>query len=547
MLLDLRELAGRIDRQVDVCIVGAGVAGIVAARRLLAAGRDVLLLESGGVDFERDVADLNAGTAAGQPYYPLRDARLRFFGGTTAIWGGRCAELDPIDLAKRDWVPGSGWPIEWDDLQAYYRQARALFGISAEPARPETLRANNVPLPDFDPKLLAMPLWSFDPQFDRFTIGRCRDLVEHPRCTIVTHATVTAIATTDDAGQVTGLTAAAVGGGANLRIVPRATVLAAGGIENARLLLASRATVPAGLGNQHDQVGRCFMEHPHARGGRIVGGDVWRLLKAFGRRHRVDGRDLAALITPSAELQRRERILNTSLTIVARQPEDARQFWGMRAYGSLKHDISPTKAGRRAWMMTKQAATWAQRTADPLRPWLLNKLRRAELTLLVRAEQAPDPASRITLDGTQDALGMPRARLHWQLGEIDKRSVTVLVDTLGQELERLGMGRVERASWLDDPAETWRTDPLVSSHPIGGYHHIGTTRMSHDPRDGVVDGAGRLHGTDNLWVVGSSVFPTSSWANPTLTIAALALRTADRITSALIEARRPEARTVAAA
>ena len=133
----------------------------------------------------------------------------------------------------------------------------------------------------------------------------------------------------------------------------------------------------------------------------------------------------------------------------------------------------------------------------------------------------------------RDALGVPRVALDWRLSAIDKHSVTGLVDGLGRELKRLGMGRVERADWLDEPGELWRNDPLISSHAIGGYHHMGTTRMATDPRQGVVDADGRVHGQANLYVVGSSTFPTSSWANPTLTIAALALRTADRLSVAL--------------
>src|SRR5687768_4178384 len=115
MLLDLDEAAAPVSRQTEVCVIGAGAAGICLARRLLAAGHEVMLLESGGVDFERAISDLNAGSSVGRDYYPLDHSRLRFFGGTTAIWGGRCAELDPIDLEERDWVPGSGWPLSWDD------------------------------------------------------------------------------------------------------------------------------------------------------------------------------------------------------------------------------------------------------------------------------------------------------------------------------------------------------------------------------------------------------------------------------------------------
>ena len=529
-MLDLDDLRGETTLEAEVCVIGAGAAGISLTRRLLAAGRRVVLLESGGLDYEKSVADLAAGTNTGEDYYALEDSRLRFFGGTTAIWGGRCAEFDPIDLEKRDYVPHSGWPIGWDELEHYYREARPLFGLPPRRTTAETFRRAGVPLPDFDAKELATPLWTFDHRFNRFTYDACEDLRADPKCQIVTHATATELKAAESGRGIEGVEARSLDGG-RLNVKAKAYVLATGGIENARLLLASRSAMPLGLGNVHDQVGRYFMEHPHARGGRIVGGAAWRLLKAFGRRHRIGGQDMAALIAPSEALQRREGILNTSLTIVARQPEGARQFAGMKAYSGLKHGMAPTKGGRALWMMTKKAAGWAQRHVDPARPWLLHKTGNLDIALLVRAEQAPNPDSRVMLADETDATGLPRVALDWRLSEIDVRSVSVLVDALGRELQRLGMGTVEKAGWMEEGR--WKTDPLISSHPIGGYHHMGTTRMGSDARTSVTDADGRVHGIDNLYVAGSSLFPTGSWANPTLTLVALALRTADKIAGKL--------------
>lgn len=532
MLIDLAEADGAALRDTEVCVIGAGAAGLTIARRLLARGRSVVILESGGRDYEADIADLNAGDNVGDDYYALDHARLRFFGGTTAIWGGRCAELEPIDLERRDWVPHSGWPIGHDELDRWYREARPLFGLPSPADTAETLRRAGVPIPDFDPAKLTTPVWAFDMRFNRFAHDSCRDLVDHPRCGIALHATATSIDAAEPGSGVEQVTARSLNG-RTLKVRARFFVLAAGGIENPRLLLASNAVIPAGLGNRGGAVGRYFMEHPHARGGRIVGARAWPLLKAFGRRHRIRRKDLAALIAPSPLVQRELGILNSSLTIVARQPERKTQFWGMRAYSRIKHDMAPTRSGRALWVTTKKLAGWAQRRADPLRPWLLHKLGRVDIALLVRAEQAPNPDSRILLSEERDALGMPRVKLDWRLGDLDVRSVDGLVGTLGQELERLGLGRVEPADWLSDPAGGWRTDPLISAHAIGGYHHMGTTRMAADPRHGVTDARARVHGMPNLYVAGSSLFPTGGWANPTLTIVALALRAADDIDSSL--------------
>ena len=510
----------------DVCIIGAGVAGIALAERLLASGRSVTILESGGPDYDPATAQLNAGKNVGEEYYPLDHARLRLFGGTAAIWGGRIAELDPIDFEKRAWVPHSGWPIGYDDLRDYYREARTQFGLPPEKPGSNDLQSAGVDLPAFDGDQLDLRLWTFDMRIDRFTFSRRTKLLQHPRCKIFTYATVTRIDTDPEGAQVTGLEVQSLHG-RRATFHARSYILAAGGIENPRLLLAS------GVGNAHDLVGRFFMEHPHARGGRIETDKSWGLLRAFGKRHRAKGQILAALIGASPRLQESERMLNTSLTIAPRQPIGHAQFWGMRMYNRVKHDLAPTKRARSLWLGTKKAVHIVQRTLDPARPWLLHKLGQVELALLVRAEQAPNRESRVTLADERDPLGVPRVKLDWRLSELDVHSVERLVDALGRETERLGIGRTEPAEWLDDPLRRWQTDPLVSAHPIGGYHHMGTTRMADDPREGVTDSFGRVHGVDNLFVAGSSLFPTSGWANPTLTIAALALRTAERIGSEL--------------
>jgi len=524
MHIDL-DLGGPDGLKADVAVVGAGAAGITMCRRLLESGLSVILLESGGFDHEPGASALNAGQNVGEDYYPLEDARLRFFGGTTAIWGGRCAELDPVDFERRPWLDHSGWPFGHADIAPYYAEARGIFGLPR--SSPEVAEAIAPLLPAFAEEELATPTWLFDEKFDRFCRENCADLFDHPRCTIITHATVREIVASGSARGIERLQVRSLSGH-RIAVSAEHFVLAAGGIENPRLLLASRSVMRCGLGNGYDQVGRYFMEHPHARGGRIVGGAAWRLLRAFGR-HRVGPLTVAPLIAAAPELQRREGLLNSSLTIACRRPADARQALLVAAYERIKHDTAPTARGRGLWKMMKRTVHALQRVVDPARPWLQEKLGMGDLALVVRAEQAPNPDSRITLGSELDATGMQRVRLDWRTSAVDVDSVRGLVGALGREFGRLGLGRVEPAAWLADPARRWTTDPLISTHPIGGYHHMGTTRMADDPRRGVTDGHGRVHGLDNLYVAGSSLFPTSGWANPTLTIAALALRTADRI------------------
>ena len=516
----------------DVAIVGSGAAGQAAARRLLALGHSIVLLESGGLDHDDATADFNRGETIGQPYYPLDHSRLRFFGGTTAIWGGRCAEYDAIDFERRDWVPHSGWPFGPDEIRAYLAEARTQLGV-------EAVDSARLPYPAlmqrFSSEELAVRWWSFDPRFDRFTIGQASDLDRDPRCTMLIHATVREVKLADDKGSVERLDVRTPSG-RSIDVRARHYLLAAGGIENPRILLASNSVVPHGVGNHYDLVGRFFMEHPHARGGRIVGKAEWHWLSAFAKR-KVNGVEVSPAITPAEALQRREGLLNTALTVAVRQPEGGSHPFAKRAYLHVKHRTAPTRIGRSMWKATKQLVRGYTGLTGPLHPWMMKRLTGLDLALVIRAEQAPNPDSRVMLSGERDAVGMPRVKLDWRLSRIDTDSVQGLVAALDRESRRLGLGEVEPAGWLGDPDRNWVNDDLVSSHPIGGFHHIGTTRMASDPRRGVTDAWGRVHGLPNLHIAGSSLFPTSGWADPTLMVLALALRTADRIASELNAAR----------
>lgn len=185
-----------------ICVIGGGATGISLVRRLLSAGHKVVLLESGGVDYEASLANLNAGECWGEDYYKLERARLRFFGGTTAIWGGRCAELDPIDFEARDYVPHSGWPIAWQDLQPYYGMAREQLQLRPHVPTTEEMIGSGVPLPAFDADMLRTRVWQFDSKFDRFTFDASADIIKHPECHVLTHATVTRL-NADPSGRQT--------------------------------------------------------------------------------------------------------------------------------------------------------------------------------------------------------------------------------------------------------------------------------------------------------------------------------------------------------
>ncbi len=527
MLHDLNDYPENAELACDIAIVGGGAAGITLARHLAGHGVEVCVVESGGRDFDAATQDLAAGPDRGDPYYALVDARLRFLGGTTNIWGGRCARLEAIDLETRPWVPLSGWPLTLDELEPWYAQAASDFALPESAAAASGWEDDNAARHGLESDFVTR-CWHFDNERERFNAARMGDLFGAGDVRIVLHANVTRIGVAAEANRVEALELASLEG-RRARLVARHYVLAAGGIENARLLLASDDVEAAGVGNHHDQVGRCFMEHPHARAGRLeprAGFDLWA---AFQRRHGVDGNEIAAVLLPAPALQREAGILNTAFTFKLQRDSAHGVALHKRLYNDLKHQLAPTRANRALWHRYRDLRRFIQhrvrRRVESVR--FARGTRR--VNVMVRAEQAPNPASRVRLAGERDALGMPRAALEWRLSELDKRTVAVMVERLAARLAARGIGQLEPAAWLREPGTAWPVDATVGNHAIGGYHHMGTTRMSEAPERGVVDRDCRVHGYANLFVAGSSVFPTASWANPTLTIVALAHRLGDHL------------------
>ncbi|MEN8174409.1 MAG: GMC family oxidoreductase, partial [Pseudomonadota bacterium] len=487
-----------------------------------------LLLESGGWHHEPDTHALTRGATIGQPYYELDEARLRFFGGTLNIWGGRCVPLDDIDFTRRDWVEYSGWPISSEELRPYYESAHQAFELGPFDYGNELWRQFPGAGPAFDSRLFTSRFWRFDEARERFGQAGCKDLPASSDVTVLLHANAVnfhARANADSIGHLTMSTLEGKRGS----VVAGAFVLACGGLENPRILLASNDVESTGIGNRHDQLGRYFMEHPHARAGFLKSGRAYDLWSAYRKRYFPRSVPLAPVLCPSNALQKERRILNTVVTFKLQRSPGRGIALDKRLYFYLKHRIEPDRTGLRVWHAYRRMRAWRHRHLRSFWERLRAGLGMTGLSVIVRAEQAPNPQSRVRLGHEKDALGMPRLELDWRLGEQDKRTVAVLAELLADELERLGIGRLQVSDWLQENGTGWPVDATIGNHPIGGFHHMGTTRMSADPARGVVDADCRVHGYGNLFVAGSSVFPTGGWANPTLTIVALAHRLADHL------------------
>lgn len=528
MLIDLEKSNNDVLLEAEVCIVGAGAAGVALARDLMNAGRDVCLLEGGGMDYEEITQSLFAGKNVGMEYYDLDHSRLRFFGGTTNIWGGRSVPLDPIDFEKRDWVPHSGWPITLDDLQDYYRIAHDSLELGEydyEPGMWEKLHLSPI---DFNPEEITTRFWRFDDLAERFNSRRSDDLINADNVRIVLHANTIGLQATENASGITHLDAQTMQG-RKLQVKARHFVLACGAIENARLLLASNSVEASGIGNQYDQLGRYFMEHPHGRVAHIETRDPAAFWALYRKRYPESGVPVAPALVMPPSLQQRLGVLNSAATFKLQKDPSNGATLGKRAYLNIKHSLSPTRSGRRLWQTWRGSQDWLQRHVSmPLLRFGV-KVNRMGLYLMARAEQAPNPDSRVRLSAEKDALGCQRADLDWRLSALDKETMLQFGKTLEREFDRLGLGKVTTYEWLEDGTPDWPVDASVGNHPIGGYHHMGTTRMSTSARNGIVDANCTVHGYHNLHIAGSSVFTTGGWANPTLTLLALTHRLGDHL------------------
>ncbi|MFM2286950.1 MAG: hypothetical protein RL684_93 [Pseudomonadota bacterium] len=543
MFMESTDIAPGQLLEADTCIVGAGVAGISIARDLGRSGRDVLLLEAGGRREEAASQARYAGSVTDARLHSPPDRyRQRRFGGTSTIWGGRCMPLDPIDFEARDWVPHSGWPITREALDAYYPRANELCEAGAFEYRAPAGAAMRPMITGFEGEHYTSDTLE---RFSRPTDFGQRFgqwLGEAATVRVLLHANVRHVQLAADGQSVDHLVVAS-GPGREFRVRARRYVLAAGGLESARLLLASRDVHAQGVGNQHDVLGRYYMCH---LAGTIGAVQVLRPREQVWHGYEVDadGVYVRRRLALRAQAQREARVGNFIARLHHPRIGDAAHGSAMLSLLFLMRPIIPYEYAKRLYEAdAAQTPLWPHvrnLAGGPLEAagfaWHLFSKRilasRKFPSIIVRspgnrfsvdfhAEQEPNPASRLTLSHERDDLGMPRLQVDWRYTPGDVHTVGESLRLLQQDFAASGAARFEY-----DPASV---EFEMTRYGAYGGHHIGTLRMGSGPRTSMVDSDCRVHGVANLHVAGAATFPTSSQANPTLTIAALALRLADHL------------------
>jgi choline dehydrogenase-like flavoprotein len=526
-----------------VLIVGAGPAGIVQALELRCHGVDVVMLAGGGDGFDRDYQALaDAEIVDPRRHAPMEIAVRRALGGTSPPWGGRCVPFDAIDFADRPHVKLSGWPLRHQDIAPWYDIGMRYLNAGAPEFSSPVPSVGEMP----DCRLDQLEHWS-----ERRNLRQLHApaLENDPGLKIVLGAVATGIDVDSATGRVAGV-AVSLRSGKRAMLRPRAVILACGGLETTRLMLAARMEQPRLFGGAAGMLGRCYMGHFEGRIADVVFSPTLPD-DTFDFHIDASGRYVRRRLTINAEAQQRAALLNIAawpdnplLSDPAHQSAILSLAYLSLATPGLGRLLEPeairrkylehgvNEAGRHIANIlvgmpeaVREAARFLYRryATTPRLPgfFIRNKARR--YAFFYHAEQAPNPASMVTLTDRRDALGLPRLRIDLRYSDGDARSVVAAHEIIDRNLRAAGIGHLEHHYPAEERAAR------VRDQMTDGYHQIGTIRMSADPAHGIVDADCRVHGTANLFVAGSAVFPTSGQANPTLLITALSARLAAHV------------------
>jgi len=513
MFFDTRLLRDGLDVPADVCIVGAGAAGITLARKMASSGLRVCLMEGGGLDFSETSQMVYQGDNLGEQYDPLHISRLRFFGGSTNHWGGWTRPLDEMDFHRRYWISGSGWPIKTEDLADYYAETSDILELGPHHYDTDYWEREAGRRLAIDAGDVMTRVFRFSPP-TRFGASYRQAINDSQAIYCFLNANLTDIQFNQN-GDVVKRATFTTEKNTRINVQCRALVLAAGGIENARLMLALNRQHAAGIGNMNDLVGRYFSDHSGLWAGLVAFSNPKRDLSfytmhaPFVRSTSHQPRIIASLSMSSEALTRHE-LPNFTAFLMASNP-------GITPGDDVSEGITHFSDVQR--LITHQAAASRYGMAE----WspLMNG---ASLHhLIINAEQVPNSESRVMLSEKKDRYGMPRGALDWRFTEQDHVLHARIASSMAHEFGAAGLGRMLKPRSYDWPPE-WREF---------GRHHMGTTRMASSASEGVVDRDCRVFGQKNLYVAGSSVFPTYGYAQPTFTLVALSLRLADHLSRTL--------------
>lgn len=542
MLINSFDIDSSVPLQSTICVVGAGPAGISLALQFKNISAKVLLIESGGLKITPEREKLNeAVIEPGTSHEPLEIKRRRTIGGATSAWGGRCIPFDPIDFETRPFIPDSEWPISMDEVEAYYPRANSLCEAgpckyTSDEALPDKQSETIVGFDNQDIVSNRLERWSPPTHFGK---RYQKELTEAPNIEVVYNLTVTHLEL-DELGVSVAEVIAKRPDGAVFTLKADTFILAASCIENTRMLLNSDSVHPSGIGNQHDLVGRYYMAHFQGISSRVKfnPGMLAKYVHDFEKDE--SGVYVRRRFTLTAKAQREMEIGNIIGFFLRPELHDPSHKDGVMSMIYLsKEKKSEILSGKWEHSTRRHMANVVkdlpksfprmikilrERNQDRRLPSVLLPKDSPFQYFFYQSEQVPNPDSRITLSHEMDPMGIPKAQVGIRFKEMDTKTIVEFHRAMSQRFAETGTGEF---SFDEGKLREEVQEKIRDFH--SGSHFIGTTRMSENPKKGVVDKNGKVHGINNLYISGASTFPTGSHANPTLTIVALAVRLGERL------------------
>ena len=461
-----------------VGIIGSGPAGISLALQLERHGIPSVIFEAGGYDYDPTVQDAYKGHVIGDPYFDLAGARLRYFGGSSGHWAGWCRPLDEIDFEPRKGFRNSGWPTRKKDLDPYIKATDAILEL--EPLKPDEPVNQN----------LREIFFQFSPPV-RFGQKYRKHISDSSTIGLLTYSPVTEVVPAN--GCVDHLLVHTREGSSQKVTLPY-YCLCAGGIENSRLLLWSNLKHNAGAVPYPETLGKYWMEHP------IFGAGDAVIFNRFSMS--TDSHWGMKYFAPTSTYLHTHNMGNFGLRLLSGGPIKALIKDGLCVAPELFGKLLE-KAGRNLHCATTLRIAW---------------------------EQLPVSSNRIELDTEKDKTGMPRTKLFWKKQPEDRHTVETAIQTFGTYLATTDQGRMKVVEWIVEGRD------YPADEELAGFHHMGGTRMAATPAHGIVDRNCKVFGVDNLYIGGSSVFPTGGHTNPTYSIVQLALRLGDHLAQRIVRA-----------
>ncbi len=521
MIIDANKMATPDALDADICIMGGGAAGITLAKKLLNSKRRIILIESGNETYDQETQGLYKTEDKPQIFPSTLASRLRFLGGSSNHWENSTERFDPIDLKEREWVPNSGWPIEYDELSQFYPEAENYCGLDDNGYDLRYWESQfNFNNPISGSSIVNSAILKSAIPFTRFFHKHGNILKDSKYIKILTNANVTDIDYKDETiHSVTIETLKQL----QSKVTAKIFVMCFGGIENARILLNFNQKYDHKLGNKYDNVGRYFMEHPTIRAANFypLNGKLDKIYDGIAYNNQL----ITARFKLTEEAQTKNQTNN--LRLILSKSSNLILSEGVSSAhvikDSLKNVTMPDNFGSHLVNIIKDAdlitESYLKNEMDS--SFFESAYEFGGYQFVSMIEQTPSRDNRITLGNTIDKLNIKQVKINWSITDYDKTKAWKSLELLAKDPTINKLGRVQVLK--DSNSRIWKSQ-------LGfGHHHMGTTRMSSEYKKGVVDPSLRVFGTKNFYISGSSVFPTGGHVPPTLTIIALTLKLANEL------------------